>query len=366
MRELLLSPPADLSAGPDRDVFLWTSARYARNLEGTAFPRRSSREESSDTRRRVLEALLDGPASDRPFSLLTEDAPAALSAACAERGYHDPEEADDPNALHSRALVLGRDGRESCFVNGIDHLRLRVLSPGFSVRDAFGRLRARELELDARLRFAASFEYGYLCSRPEDTGSGLRLGACVFLPGIMAAGVFDRVARDLSAGGIEPRVRHAESGEGAEGATSPSAYGSPLVELSARAPLGSDEDGFVARFADALLGLADGERRTRERVLSRERGSFEDGAFRAAAVLRAARRLPSEESSRLLLALRAGIVLGAAPPAAGDADQLAAADALLLLALPGHMRLRAGENGAGSDEERRAELVRGLLPRYLI
>ncbi len=369
MRDLLLNPPLSGAEPAGRDVFITSSARYLRNLEGEPFPRKSSRDEAAAVRSRILEAL---PASGgaAPETLVMEDAPGAEIAAMVERGWVEASEVDDAGAAFSRAVAVWPDGAESCFVNGAEHLRLRASLPGLACAESLALIREREKALDGLLRFAASFDYGYLVSRPEDAGAALRLTAWAFLPGIMKAGVFDRVARDLLASGIEPRYYGREEpitgeppSEGEESACPPE---DPFVELSARVPLGSDEAVFAERFEASLRSLAEGELRTRERVLERERSRIEDAGYRAAALLRAARLLSAEETARHLAALRCSLVTGTAPRAEDGRDQIAAVDALLLLAMPAHTRLRTGEKGAGAAEECRAELVRGTLPRYLI
>lgn len=361
MRELLLSPPAKFGAALDRDVFVYTKAAYARNLDGPVFPRKATPPEAEETRARILDALGEG------FSVsLMEDADGARTEALIERGLMDGAEADEPSGPFFRACALSSDGVESCFVNGTDHLRLSVRGSGLSVDEVFRRLREREVDLDRRLNFAASLQYGYLSSRPEDCGSGLSLSASAFLPGILAAGVFDRVVRDLLASGVEPRVIAEEKPEGEGDPYSGAAARSPFIELRARAPLGTDESAFIGGFASAMRSLSEGERKTRLRVLARERVRLEDAAFRAAAVLRSARLLSFPEALRLFAALRSGIVFGVAPPSDPAADPYDAVDALITLAAPGHIRLRAKEKSASGYDETRADLVRGLLPHYLI
>ena len=361
MRDLLLSSPAAFGSDSDRDVFVSVKASYVRNIDGFVFPRKATAEESGALRSRLLGELGEGWRF-----LLMEEAIGAETEALVERGSVGRSEADEPRGLLSQAAAFGPEGIDSCFVNGTDHLRLSARGSGFSVVEVFQRLRALESGLDRRLSFAASLQYGYLTARPEDCGSALRLSVEAFLPGILSAGVFDRVVRDLMASGIEPRVVAEEKPEGEGEGEAGKSPRSPLVELSARAPLGVDEDAFVEGFIAALRSLADGERKTRERVLSRERLRLEDAAFRAAAVLGSARLLPFPEALRLLAALRTGIVYGVAPRPIAPGDPYGAVDALFILAAPGHVRLRAMENDGSGYDETRADLVRGLLPHYLI
>lgn len=373
LRDFLLSPPTRLAGGSDRDVFLSVKARYVRNLADRNFPWRSSRQEAEEARERILAALeVDGAIIRR-----LEDLEMSESPALEERGLVAPAETDEAGGIS--AVALEDAGALSFLINGINHIKISSWSAGADVETAFARARDTEIELDRRLSFAASIEHGYLCPRPDDCGSGLRLSALAFIPGISIAGVFERVSRDLLASGIEPRVRTAEcvdasgADEGAEEAGKEGAK-SLFVELSARGPLGVDEENFVDRFKNAMRSLAEGERKTRERVRAREGRRIEDEAYRAAAVLGAARLISQEECVALLGRLRTGLAFGLFPRGneIASPDPYAIVDALRVLSAPGHIALFAAEREYASPVRAedlnsdfvRAELVRNRLPRY--
>jgi protein arginine kinase len=360
--DFLLAPPRWLSGGADRDVVVSVRARFVRNLEGEAFPWRAARDEVSAARDRIVQALSDA-AGDAPVLLCDlEDCDALEGAALGERGLLGGTDGDQSG----RAVAVLADGRETFAVNGIDHLRIVAWGAGSDLSRVFERARERELALDERLSFSFSPDFGYLASRPEDSGAALRLSALVFLPGIVAAGVFDRVSRSLLASGVEPRIRRLE-GDGPPGLSA-----SSFVELSARTPLGCSEEEAVQRFETVLRGVVDGERRTRAHVLERERAAIEDRTLRAAAVLRVARRLSSDELPRLLERLREGLVYGTVAPAKGaspTADPYEAVDAVRILSSPAHSRLyvRSRQLPSAADiDEARSALVREALPHYHI
>lgn len=360
MTEFLLAPPRWLCGGSDRDVVVSVRARFVRNLEGEAFPWRAAREEVSAARDRIVRALSE-TAGDAPVLFLNlEDCDALEVAALGERGLLGGADGDQS----CRAAAILADGRETFAVNGIDHLRIAAWGAGSDLTRVFARARERELALDDRLSFSFSPDFGYLASRPEDSGTALRLSALVFLPGIFAAGVFDRVSRSLLASGVEPRIRRLEG--------DPGLSSSSFVELSARTPLGCPEEEAVQRFETVLRGVVDGERRTRSHVLERERALIEDRTLRAAAVLRVARRLGSDELPRLLERLREGLVYGIVSPptdAPSSADLYEAVDAVRILSSPAHSRLyvRSRQLPSAADiDEARSALVRDALPHYHI
>lgn len=362
MDKFLLAPPRWLSGGSDRDVVVSVRARFVRNLDGEAFPWRAARDEVSAARDRILAALAESAADAPILQRRLEDCDALEGAAFGERGFLGGSDGDQSG----RAVAVLSGGRETFAVNGVDHLRIAAWGAGSDLARVFALARDREVSLDEKLTFSFSPEFGYLASRPEDSGSALRLSALVFLPGIAAAGVFDRVSRSLLSSGVEPRIRGLE----AEGSLSLST--SSFVELSARTPLGCSEEEALQRFETVLRGVVDGERRTRSHLVDRERGLIEDRTLRAAAVLRAARRLSAEELPRLLERLREGIVYGLVSLPAGSvpgADPYEAVDGVRILASAAHSRLYARSlrlSSVADIDEARSVLVREALPRYHI
>lgn len=363
MSDFFLTPPQWLSGGADRDVVVSVRVRFVRNLEGYTFPWRSPREEVRAARDRMSAAIAESSAAAPVFLKNLEDCDSLEGAALRERGLLGGGD----NEFEGRAVAVPPGGLESFVINGVDHLRIVSWGAGSDLDPVFARARERELLLDDLLSFSFSSDFGYLAARPEDCGAALRISALVFLPGILAAGVFDRFSRSLLTSGVEPRLRHLDT-EGAGSGTP-----SPFVELSARAPLGCSEEEAVQRFDTTLRGVIEGERLTRSHVFERERSVIEDRTLRAAAILRASRRLSSDETPRLFARLREGLVYGVVRRPPGEdrpqEDPYQVVDATRLLVSTAHARLYARSRripaSADADEVRSA-LVREALPRYHI
>ena len=358
MRDFLLSAPTCAGGGMDRDVVLVTGAQYARNVDGYPFPWRLPTDEAIGLRDRILKTLKDLRGASLGTCLL-DAVDRDILLALTERGLVE----NDAVSGLAGAFAFAHGGQETYNLHEADHLRLAHWVSGSGVRSVFDGLRLIEIGLDAVLGFASSPRYGFLTSRLEEAGSGLLLSAQVFLPGILQSGFIDRVARGLLESGIEPHLN-----AGPASSTSPDA----LVGLSLHAKVGDDEDVLVERFENALRTLAGGERRTRERLLVKERISLEDRTFRAVAVLRVARRLEFVECLHLLSAVRAGLAWGllADGSSSTGGDLYAWLDTLRLFTHPAHIRLRAaarGEPPSSQDiNELRAALVHESIPHYLI
>jgi protein arginine kinase len=379
--------PVPFEGGSDRDVVLSCSVRLGRNLTDALFPNRASITEAHETRGRIMAAI--GRIETGCIEVHLEELEAADSLLLAERGWADSSASSDPG----RGLAILDRGATVLTVNEVDHLRIRSSVSGSGCEAAFTRSRGLDEALDAELGWAATPELGYLSARIEDGGSVLRASALVFIPGILAAGVLERVARGLLSSGIEPRLitegHDVDTGEDPAGGAAfepadlgsttfgsavfgPGAEGrtSPYVDLSSHAKRGTTEEDFLANFRSALSGLIDGERRTRDLLLASRRPELEDAAWRAASLLSGARLLSEGEARRLIADLRAGIAYGVAPTVSSpQSDPYAALDRARAVIGPGQLRVLARRGARPSPapaslDAWRAELVRDVLPRY--
>ena len=382
--------PVPLVGGGDRDVVLHSCVRLGRNLEDALFPNRASITEALETRGRLLAAI--ARVEPARIELLMEDLEAADSLLLAERGWAEPSAASDPG----RGLAVVDGGATFLSVNDVDHLRILSQASGNDCALALARARRVDEALDAELGWAATSELGYLSARLEEGGPALQVSALVFIPGIVAAGVLERVVRGLMSSGIEPRVVAGNSdteamvarmdpstgespatGEAESQRLEALASGSsvaerpaPYVELVCRAKRGIGEEDFLIGFQSALSGLIEGERRTRDRLLASRRAELEDAAWRAAALLACARLLSEEEAHRLIADLRAGVAYGVAPPYSRPQDD-PFTELDLARSVLGVGQLRVLERrrddippGIRHPDVARAALVRDVLPRY--
>jgi protein arginine kinase len=261
-------------------------------------------------------------------------------------------------------------------INDTDHLRFAIFSPGSDFSKPLETLGLWDEQLDASLDWACSPDLGFLTTRIDEVGAALSCGALIFIPGIMYSSMFERLSQRLLSQGI--RLRFYASGGEEDGDTSTASL-NPLVEISAQANLGTDENTFISGFQGLLMELVEGERKTRERIKIDRTAELENEAFRSAALLRASKMIDSQETRRLLVALRSGLVYGLAPEIEANpfpeesppkdllsqvSDPFGALDRLYVDV--GEAQLRFS-GVFGKDENKiRAELVRRELPRYLI
>lgn len=369
MDDFRLPPLGWLQGGADRDVVVYLRLQYGRNLPDALFPWKASPSELLDIRQKIA-TVLDSQIP-HAFRFNFEDLGTAASEALVERYFLGPLQSFDP----SRSIFVTEEGTVFS-INDTDHLRSSVFSPGSDFSKPLETLRIWDEKLDVSLDWACSPDLGFLTTRIDEVGSALSCGALIFIPGIMYSSMFERLSQRLLSQGIRLRF-YASSGE--EDGENPASPPNPLVEISAQASLGSDENSFVSGFRSLLIELVEGERKTRERIKIDRAAELENEAFRSAALLRASKMLDSQETRRLLVALRSGLVYGLAPEVEVNASSEKSLDGSLLSQVPdpfgaldrlyvdvGDPQLRFSGVSGKDEKKMRAELVRRELPRYLI
>jgi len=233
-------------------------------------------------------------------------------------------------------------------INEEDHLRIQVLRSGLRLGEAVEDINRIDDQLEERMAFAFHRRYGYLTACPTNVGTGLRISVMLHLPALKMTGAIEkafRAARDMR---LAIRGLY---GEGTEAT-------GDFFQVSNQTTLGKSEQQIVAEFDQQMIPkFIEYERRARE-ALSRQRGTaIDDKIHRAAATLRAARVISSDETMYLLSLVRLGVNLNRLQDVA-----LSTINELFLLTQPAHLQKML--NREMSPEERaetRAEFIRTRL-----
>ncbi len=187
---------------PHSDIVLSSRIRVMRNLQGYRFPHTAPREELLQVSKRVIEAV----ASD--------DFVVFKNLSFAERDHlvgcrlMSP---DFPFNETGRAILLDKDRSTSMMVNEEDHIRLQVLTGGWSAETAQV-IADRHLDrLGRQLDFAHSPRYGYLAASPYNAGEGQRISAMFHLIGLAHTRRLPNVLKALSLKNIASRGLFGES-----------------------------------------------------------------------------------------------------------------------------------------------------------
>jgi protein arginine kinase len=157
-----------------------------------------------------------------------------------------------------RALLLNEPRSLSVMVNEEDHIRLQVLTPGWSIQQSIELADRHLLALSERLEFAHSPRFGYLAASPYNAGAGRRLSCMFHLIGLAQTKRLPDVLKALSTKGITARGLFGESSRAIGAFVQVSVTGGTRSEF-----LGACE--YLVR-EERMARMALGERALKERV----------------------------------------------------------------------------------------------------
>ncbi len=186
--------------------------RLARNVRGHRFPPSASGKE----RQAVLEHIQQAISQDRFFrrqiTVFLDHMPSLERKMLEERHL-----ISHFSAVHgsSRAVILPEKRRERTviLINEEDHVRIQAFSDGLALQKAWKSAHILDQHLHQRLEFAVSRHDGYLTTCPNNTGSGLRASAMIFVPGLILLKRIASLIRHCVDAGYTVRGTHGEGSE---------------------------------------------------------------------------------------------------------------------------------------------------------
>ena len=158
--------------GQNRDVIISSRVRLARNLANFPFPAQFR----GDDRERVQAIVFDAFSQMENAAGFHAIESASLSEnsrqILEERGVIKPSAEKKACRLPSESgIVMSADGKICCPVNCSDHLHIARFSSGLDFRSSFEECRKIDAQLQKKLQFAASYDFGYLTAAMRNAGS---------------------------------------------------------------------------------------------------------------------------------------------------------------------------------------------------
>ena len=334
-------PPCWASgAGPDASVAVWCQCSLLRNLADFSFPTACLDNERLAIEARVTAALDEASVmQDGRYHSISECTRTEVLS-LAECRLIPFELA--LNVKPGSGAYVSNDQTAGIAVNASDHLCMTLCASGLHLQDIWTRLSALDDELARTLDYAFDKRLGFLTSSLGHTGTGLRSGIVLHLPGLVASnGVASLVqtARQrrqavhglkssVSATAVTSASGSVAKKAGAEAAMptdlgeafymdlSGALYGDvteaegDLFLLANLATLGVSEDEILFHLRHAASEIIAQEMAAREALLAKERRRVEDRVYRALGVARNARVLSFLEAAGLWSSLRLGVEAG--------------------------------------------------------
>jgi protein arginine kinase len=338
--------------GPESDVVVSCRVRLARNVEGYPFILRLDDAKAKELAERLREVLVDQRIDGETIWIDMEQATPIVKLLLRERYLVSRDLAPSDPRLGSRpgrGVAFGENETLAIMVNEEDHLRLQSLSPGYSLQEAWQRVRHLDQVLERALPFACSSELGYLTGCPTNVGTGLRASVMVHLPALgMVKSELEKVIAAAQRTGLAVRGMY---GEGSRAA-------GDFYQVSNQVTLGASEEDLIAELESLVPCIVDFERKVRAVLFGEQRAAIEDRVRRSYGMLRTARSIATEVALLHLSNVRLGVLLGvlsgiSLPELAETTVQIQ----------KGHVHVLAGDGGAKLAEATERDRLRAAFLR---
>lgn len=173
--------------GPENDVIISTRARIVRNLADFKFPSKMS----EDDVRRVVSLAEDAFNYDENFQFVR-------ASELSKTGLQVLRDNTMIGNNNFQAFAMNNKEAVICLVNELNHLKIINFDCGFDPEKVMKNVYKVDENLQKKLQFAASYEFGYLTSQIKDCGTGLRISIRIFIPSIVLSGRFPDFSKKLA------------------------------------------------------------------------------------------------------------------------------------------------------------------------
>ena len=270
------------------DVVISSRVRLARNLEGFAFPGRLD----SDTSRKV--ALSVKQALEGKYA--------------GELVFHEMDKGTDTDVLveeHiiSPELATDKDNNLAIMINEEDHVRIQAIYPGLNLEEAYRKANEADDAIISGTSVAYDESYGFLTSCPTNLGTGMRASVMLHLPALSAYGYIKSIVGLMNKIGLTVRGMY---GEGSDARAN-------MYQLSNQITLGISEEDTISKLKSAVNQIVEREREMRKKLLENPDSETRDKLWRSYGTLRYARRIDTNEASKLISNVRLAGVCGMIP-----------------------------------------------------
>lgn len=328
--------------GEQSDIAVSTRIRLARNVKGLPFGNRLEQGQAEKLMGDVKEAA--AKMAGKQFALIRIDQIEPQERMALYEKHLISRELMEKRPA---GLLLSEDEAFSVMINEEDHLRMQVMSAGIALKECLDDALKLDSLLQESLYFAYDQELGFLTQCPTNLGTGLRASVMLHLPMLTRTGQINGVVSAASKIGLEVRGLYGE-GSRAQG---------EFYQVSNSITLGLYEQEICEKLQDAVDSIIRQEQALRDAYRQQYPGELEDRVWRAAGVLRYARKMAGGEAEKLLSDLRLGRACGIVDGI--TAEQL---NQLIYEISPACIELTRGRQLSAQDRDlARAELLRGSM-----
>lgn len=332
------------STGPNSDIIMSSRIRLARNLEKLPFSHWANKKQQEEVLSKTQDVILVSNYLKGALFLQMSELNSVDKQFLIERHLISREHALN---IDHKAVVISDNEIISIMINEEDHLRIQVIQSGFNLIEAWRLISTMESELDKRLNFAFSADWGYLTACPTNTGTGMRASVMLHLPALVLTKQIGRVLQAITKLSLTARGFY---GEGTEASGN-------FFQISNQVTLGHTEEDIIDNIERIIRQVIEQEQNARQALLAKNREMLEDRIWRAYGTLKSAYIITSNETIELLSSLRLGVDLGIIK----DLDRQLINE-LSILTQPAHLQKIEGKKFSSAERDvKRAALIRRKL-----
>ena len=281
--------------GDDDDVVISSRVRLARNLANFPFPESCDDDEAVRVQNIVFDAFNHLPNAEAFQSVPLAAVEPLGAKILSERGLFENN--------FGTGLVMRLDGISSCLVNCVDHVRISSFAPGLACNAVYASSRELDSQLQERIQFAASYDFGYLTANALDSGSGMRTSIRVHLPSISYAGKINQIADLAEKNGFSFTAPY---GSGNRPGTS---LGS-IYQASAKQAVSGNEIDQLASMTSFAKNICETERKFRADYADNKSTPVRDIVLRVFSTARFCMLMELREAIDIVCAVKWGLDLG--------------------------------------------------------
>ncbi|MBM3254162.1 MAG: protein arginine kinase [Candidatus Omnitrophica bacterium] len=327
--------------GPNSDIVTSSRIRLARNLNKIPFVHWANKRQEEEVLNTAKNAIQQIPfLKDSLFLRLNTINPLDRQFLI-ERHLISYEHAQNPD---HKAVIIGEKEIISIMINEEDHLRIQVMHSGFNMQDAWKFADRIDKELEIKLEYAFSPEWGYLTACPTNTGTGLRGSCMLHLPCLVMTKQMGKIIHAISKLGLTVRGLY---GEGTEASGN-------FFQISNQVTLGQKEDIILDNLERIIKQVLEHEQGARKSLFEQNKAILQDQIWRSYGTLKNAHIITTDETVELLSSVRLGIDIGIIKDITRQTI-----NELFLLIQPAHLQKLEGKILNSNERDlRRAALIR--------
>jgi len=330
--------------GPHSDIVVSSRVRLARNIADFTFVDWSDDKTKKSIATMTKDAILSSNYMKDALYLEMNKINPTDRQFLIERHLISREHAINPEY---KTTFIGDREIVSIMVNEEDHLRLQTMQSGFALDETWGVMESVEADLETKLNFSFSDEWGYLTACPTNTGTGIRASVMMHLPAVVITRQIDNLVHAVSKVGLTVRGFF---GEGTESVGN-------FFQISNQVTLGQREEGVIDNLKRVIEQIIAQEKGSRDFLRAKKKDLIEDKISRAYATLAGAHIITSKETIELLSMVRLGIDLKFVKGLSYNT-----LNELFILMQPAHLQKLEGRQLSAADRDiKRTKLIQEKL-----